>query len=441
MNHYRSGLAAIGLISVGQLLSLLGTGCTQFALALWAWQISGSATTLAIVAVASLAPMLLLSPIAGVFVDRWNRKVAMLLGDVAAGIATSSIFILYATGNLQIWHLIVSGLCAGAFQSLQWPAYSAAISTMVAKEQFGRANGMLSLAEAASGVAAPLLAGVFIGLIGINGILLFDLVTFGIAILTLLIVHVPQPIGSEANEPSQHSFWQDCLFGFRYIFQRAELMYIQLVLLATNSVANFAAVVLTPMILARTENNTAVLDAVLSAGSVGTLVGGIVMSTWGGPKRHIHGVLLGCMLSRLLGMTVIGLGRSLPIWAIGAGIMLFFSPVIGASNQAIWQTKVLPEIQGRVFAARRLIAAIAISGAMFLAGPIADSVFEPAMRGNGLIAMVFQPLVGSGPGTGMAAMLVISGLLLGVIGLIGYSSQAIRQVETRLPDMTADDGR
>jgi MFS family permease len=401
---------------------------------LWAWQITGSATALSLVAAFSFAPLFLLSPIAGVLVDRWNRKLVMLLGDLAAGTATIVVLLLYTTGKLQIWHLFITGACAGVFQSLQWPAYSAAISTMVPKAQYGRANGMLSLAESAAGIGAPLLAGVLVGILGISGILIIDIITFCLAIMILLIIHIPQPPTSAESHALRGSFRQEVIYGFRYIFTRPGLLGIQMILLASNLVTNFATVVITPMILARTANNATLLGTVLAAGSFGTLLGGMCMSTWGGPKRRIHGVLLGCALSGLLGILVMGLGRSLPVWAFGAFIGLFFAPIISGSNQAIWQTKVALDVQGRVFAARRLIAAIAIPIAMFLAGPVADYIFEPAMRSNSAFANAFEPVVGVGPGAGMSVMMVISGALLGVIGLAGYCFRAIQNVEIELPD-------
>jgi MFS-type transporter involved in bile tolerance (Atg22 family) len=305
---------------------------------------------------------------------------------------------------------------------------------MVPKAQYGRANGMLSLAESAAGIGAPLLAGVLVGILGISGILIIDIITFCLAIMILLIIHIPQPPTSAESHALRGSFRQEVIYGFRYIFTRPGLLGIQMILLASNLVTNFATVVITPMILARTANNATLLGTVLAAGSFGTLLGGMCMSTWGGPKRRIHGVLLGCALSGLLGILVMGLGRSLPVWAFGAFIGLFFAPIISGSNQAIWQTKVALDVQGRVFAARRLIAAIAIPIAMFLAGPVADYIFEPAMQSNSAFANAFEPVVGVGPGAGMSVMMVISGALLGVIGLAGYCFRAIQNVEIELPD-------
>ena len=137
------GMRGFTIIWFGQLISLLGTGMTRFALTIWAYQETGSATTLALVAFFSFGPVVLLSPVAGALVDRWNRKVVVMISDLAAGTTTILLLLLYTTGNLQIWHLYVMGALAGAFESFQFPAFSAAMTMMLRKEQYGRANGLM----------------------------------------------------------------------------------------------------------------------------------------------------------------------------------------------------------------------------------------------------------------------------------------------------------
>jgi hypothetical protein len=170
---------------------------------------------------------------------------------------------------------------------------------------------------------------------------------------------------------------------------------------------------------------------------VGGVVGGLVVAAWGGFKRRIHGVLLGLIFASLFGMITMGVGRSLPVWIVGAFMMYFFMPLINGSSQSIWQAKVQPDIQGKVFATRRLIAQISSPFAMILGGRLADAVLEPAMASGGPFARFFQPLVGSGPGAGMALLIIFSGILGAVVALAGYLVPAVRQVETRVPDHEA----
>jgi hypothetical protein len=213
------------------------------------------------------------------------------------------------------------------------------------------------------------------------------------------------------------------------------LLGLQLVFFAKNVFSYPVQVVLlAPMILARTGNNGLVLGTVQSLGAVGGLIGGLALSTWGGPRRRIHGVLLGMVAMRLFGQCVLGLGRAGWIWMMANFTIFFFTPVINGANQAIWQAKVPPGQQGRVFSARRLIAQFPTSFAMTLVGPLADRLFEPAMAPGGALATRFGWLVGTGPGAGMALMMVLGGVIGASVGLIGYLVPIVRDVEELLHD-------
>jgi MFS transporter, DHA3 family, macrolide efflux protein len=169
--HRLSGMLGFGLVWIGQIVSVLASGMTTFAMTIYMYQQTHSATAMAFVQVAYITPFLIMSPIAGVMVDRYNRKLMMMVSDVAGGAATLTLFILYATGHLQYWHVYVVSAISGIGTTFQWPAYSAAISVMLPKEQYGRANGMMSLIEAGPGVVSPFLAGALIPIITIGGIL------------------------------------------------------------------------------------------------------------------------------------------------------------------------------------------------------------------------------------------------------------------------------
>jgi DHA3 family macrolide efflux protein-like MFS transporter len=229
---------------------------------------------------------------------------------------------------------------------------------------------------------------------------------------------------------------KESIYGFRYIYKRPSLLGLQLVFFSINLVAVFGNTVTTPMILARTGNEAATLGIVQSAMGIGGVVGAIVLSVWGGPKRKVHGVLAG-MGFGMFGMILMGLGRDLYIWVLAAFVNLLFIPIVNGSNQAIWQTKVAPDVQGRVFATRALIAQISVPVAMLLSGPLADYYFEPAMMAGGSLESIFSWLVGTGHGAGMALMFVIAGLCGVFIGFGGYAFKAVRDVEKIIPDHQA----
>ncbi|GAB4452371.1 MAG: MFS transporter [Anaerolineales bacterium] len=424
---------AFVVIWLGQIVSVLASGMSQFALTIFMYEKTNSATALGLMQVFYITPFLLISPFAGVMVDRYNRKLMMMISDLAAGLATLGILTVLYFDVWQFWHMYVASVIFGLGNAFQWPAYSAAISTMIPKEQLGRANGLMSLMEAGPGVIAPILAGALLPLIKLTGILFLDVATFLIAIGALLFVYIPQPVRTQEGAQAAGGILKEAAYGFKYIFARPSLLGLQLIFFAGNLFAGIGFTVFAPMILSRTGNDSLMFGSVQSAGAIASVAGGVLMSAWGGFKRRVHGVLFGWILSGL-GMAIIGLDGGLPIWIAGIAIASLVGPLVNASNQAIWQSKVAPDLQGRVFSARRLIAWFTNPISPIIGGTLADYVLEPAARAGTGLPAAFSWLVGTGPGSGMGLLLVFCGLAAALAGAAGYFSHPIVHAETILPD-------
>jgi len=428
-----TGMFAFTVIWLGQMISVLATNMTQFALTIWVFQKTGNAMSLAWMQVFFITPYLIMTPIAGVMVDRHNRKMMMMVSDLGAGLATVAVLVLQVLGALEIWHLYVAAIFQGMGNAFQWPAYSAAISTMISKENLGRADGMMSLVQMGPAVFAPMLAGALLPLAGLTGILFIDVATFIFAILTLVFVHIPQPVRTEEGAQARGHILQEAIFGFRYIFARPSLLGLQMMFFCGNLLLGIAFTVVAPMVLLRTGNNSVSLGFVQSAGAVGGVAGGVMMSLWGGFKRRVYGVLVGWSLFGFF-FAFMGVGTWLPLWAGASALAAFFGPILDGSNQAIWQSKVAPDLQGRVFSARTLIAWFTNPISPLIGGALADYVLEPAARtGTGLPA-AFAWLVGTGAGSGMALLIVMCGSIATLVGVIGYFTPYILHAETILPD-------
>jgi len=434
-----TGMVGFIIVWLGQIISVLASSMTGFGMTLWMYKQTGSATAMAGMQVAFITPFLLLSPIAGVMVDRYNRKLMMMISDLMAVFSTLGIFILYASGHLEYWHLYVAAAVNGLGNTFQWPAYSAAISTMIPKEQYGRANGLMSLLEAGPGVLAPMLAGILLALPitkpfdSFALIMLIDVITFFIAIGALLFVYIPQPEKTVEGQQESGSIWRESAYGFKYIFKRPSLLGLQMIFFAGNLFSGMGFTLLAPMLLARTAQNSLVFGSVQTAGAIGGVIGGIIMSVWGGFKRKVHGVLMGWFMSGVF-FAMLGFGRGLSVWIPFMVLMMLVNPLINTSNQSIWQAKVAPDLQGRVFSARRLIAWFTQPIAPLIAGVLADYVMEPAMLTSTGLSRLFGGLFGTGPGAGMGVLLFISGMLAAMVGLSGYLIKPVCDAETILPD-------
>ena len=432
-NHRPTGMFAFTVIWLGQIISVLASSMSQFALTIYMYEKTESATALGLMQVFYFVPFLLISPMAGVMVDRNNRKLMMMISDLGAGLATLGILTVVYFDVWQFWHMYLASIIYGLGTAFQWPAYSAAISTMIPKEQLGRANGMMSLMEAGPGVLAPLMAGALLPFIQLTGILVIDVVTFIFAVGALLMVHVPQPERTQEGEKASGGILKEAAYGFKYIFERPSLLGLQLVFFVGNLFAGIGFTVFAPMILARSGNDSLMFGTVQTAGAIAGVVGGVIMSAWGGFKRRVHGVLFGWILTGI-GMSIIGLAGGLPVWIIGVALASIVGALVNGSNQAIWQSKVAPDLQGRVFASRRLIAWITNPISPIIGGTLADFVLEPAARAGTGLPTAFAWLVGTGPGAGMGLLVVFCGLISALVGLAGYFVPYIYNAENILPD-------
>ncbi|HEY9667209.1 MAG TPA: MFS transporter [Coleofasciculaceae cyanobacterium] len=421
------------IIWSGQIASLVGSYMTTFALTLWAWELTGQATALALVYFFNRLANVLISPLAGMIVDRWNRKLLLVASDAVAGLSTLIILLLYLTNNLQIWHIYVTSTINGAFSSIQWLAYSASVSLLVPKEQYGRVGSLDFLASYGADIIAPALAASFYYVIGLSGILCIDLMTFAIAVTTLLLVSIPQPPLTSAEAQPQKNIRQELFFGFRYILARPSLMALVAVMSLFQLAHDFGAAVYSPMVLARSNNNASALASVSMAAGLGGVFGASIMSTWGGPKRRMHGVLMS-MVGAGLSKTVFGLGQNLSIWVPAQFCSSFNFPFLGSCSQAIWLSKVKPDLQGRVFAANSMCVMVTSPIGYLLGGPLADYVLEPAMQPGGSLAPVFGGIFGTGAGAGMALLYVSCSICMLLIGLTGYAFPMLRNVEKVMPD-------
>ena len=430
------GLKVWSVIWAGQLVSLVGSGLASFALGVWAYKVSGSVTQFALIIFFAGVPGILLAPIAGTLVDKWDRKWVMIGADTLTAVVTLAIAGLLWVDALQIWHIYIAAVLQSVFKTFQWPAYIAATTLLVPKKHYGRVGGMMQFGQAASEIVAPILAGLLMVLIGIEGVLLADVATFLFAVGVLAFVKIPRPKQSaEGAAAAKLPFRQQVTYGFRYIARRQGLMGLLLYFAMINFVVSIATVLLYPLVL--TFASEAVLGTVLSVASAGMLVGSIIMMVTGGPKRRIYGVLA---FGLVLGVAVLfaGVRPSAPLIAASVFLMMMGVPIINGSSQAIWQSKVEPDLQGRVFAVRRMVAQFTVPIADLSAGPLADFVFEPAMAPGGVLAGVLGPILGVGEGRGMGLMLVSIAILPVIASIAGWLYRPMRNVERDLPDAVED---
>lgn len=426
-----SGFGAFTIIWAGQLLSAVGTRMTNFALSIWLWQQSGSATDLTLMMFFAFGATVLFSPLAGSLVDRLSRRLTIVLSDLGSAVATFALLALFLTGSVEMWQLYIVNFLTGAFLAFQLPAFAAAITVMMEKGRYPRANAMLWAVRTLPVIFAPAFAATLLGITGVNLILLLDALSYVVAIGAVFLVRIPPTLPAEGE---RESLWRDSLFGFRYILRRPALVSLESMLVVIGLFAAIGYAMLVPLVLARSAGSEAQVGVVLTVGAFGGVLGGVLLGVLKPPVRKVTWVLGAILGFSILGRLVYGIGDSVVAWSAGLFFVHMFIPFIDGLGQTIWQEKVDPAVQGRVFAARQFVESMTVPVGLFVAGPIADRVFEPAMRTDGALAGTFGWLVGTGPGAGMGLLTVLVGVLGIGVAVTGFASRTIRDVETIIPD-------
>ena len=422
-------------IWIGQIVSTIGSYMTVFALTIWVWLVTGSATALTLVSFFVQLPRLLITPFSGIIVDRFNRKKLMLLGDIVAFLCTFTIGLLHFTDRLEVWHLYCVVAIYGGFGQIQTLAYSASIALIVPKEQYTRAGSMSSAVNYASAIISPALAGGLYPIIGLGGIIAVDIATFFAGLITLLISHIPQPVTgeSESENPDKENIWQKLTFGFRYIFTRPPLLAMVIAFTIFALPNDIGKVLYNPLILSRTNGDSQILGSVTTAAGLGGVVGALLLGAWGGFKRKINGMLLGFVGAGFF-RAVVGFTQIPWLWMSSMFLSTMHTPLFYSSSNAIWYAKVPSSLHGRVLAAAQSIGIVISLSAPLIAGPLADKVFEPAMQPGGALVPIFGSIFGTGSGAGITVIYVIASIWMLLVGIGGYFFPTLRNVEKLLPD-------
>lgn len=422
-------------IWLGQVVSVMGSDLTGFALSVWVFQNTGSITQFSLIILCAEIPGIVLLPLVGAIVDRSDRRKIMILSNAGAGACTLIIALLHTAEWLHLWHICILVALISTCSAFSRPAYGATVPLLVPKRHLGRASGMMQTAQAASQILAPMLAGFLILTIQLHGVLLVDFLTYVFAIGTLLAVHIPRPAATTEGEAGKGSLLREAAYGWTYVIQRPGLLGLLIFFAITNFTVTMSNVLITPLMLSFT--NSVVFGTVLSVTGAGMLVGGLLVSFWGGPKHRIYGVYFYGVVQ---GMALILQGVRPNAVLIGFALFCaaFISPIVNASIIPIVQSKTSPDVLGRVFAAIRLVAWCSVPISFLVAGPLADKVFEPLMAEGGALTGSVGSVIGTGTGRGIALLLIVMGIITLIATLKAYLSPRILYVETELPDMLSD---
>ena len=385
-------------IWTGQAFSILGSHLVGFAFVWHLTETTGSATVLTIGTLLNVLPMIIISPIAGALVDRWNRKMIMILFDSITALFTILIAILFYLDIAQIWHIYLAMLIRSACGQFQWAAISASTSLMVPKESLPHIAGANQALQGVVNIIGPALGAFLIAVLPIHGVLSIDVITAFMGIVPLFFFTIPQPVrkfgNTDATQKIKTSVWRDFIEGFQYVLTWKSLMGIILIAMLVNFLINPAFALLPLVITNHFSKGAYELGFINSVYGIGVILGGLALSAWGGFKNRILTSLVALIFAGG-GVLAIGLAPSSQFLLAVGGMALFgfFIPMVNGPLFAAMQAKVEPEIQGRVFSLLHAGAGLTSPLGLIIAGPIADLTSNQLWFIVGGIATILTGLV------------------------------------------------
>ncbi|MEN6571347.1 MAG: MFS transporter [Anaerolineaceae bacterium] len=357
-----------------QVFSLLGSGVVQFAFVWWLTQKTGSAAVLTTATLVALLPEVLLSPFAGALVDRWNRRWVMIIADASIALVTLALVVLFALNRVEIWQIYVVLFLRSIGGIFHWPAMQASTTLMVPQEHYSRIAGINQAIRGALNIVAAPLGALLMTLLQFYQVVAVDVVTAAIAITPLLFIHIPQPVHEDAGSMlTPARLFKDIGEGFKFLKAWKGLLYLLLLAALLNFLLAPAGTLMPLLVTKHFGKGVWELSILESALGIGTVAGGLILGAWGGFKKRIVTSLTG-VIGLGLGVAIMGLApaNAFIIGAVGCAFLGFMNPIANGPLQAIMQSTVPPEMQGRVMGVTTSVCTAMMPLSMAVAAPVAE---------------------------------------------------------------------
>lgn len=419
-----------------QFASMFGSQLTAFAIGVWLFQRTGSVISFTQFVLFSTLPALLMMPWSGAIADQWSKRSILFVSEVVAIACTATMALLFWLDVFHVWQLYALQAVLSVSIGLQGPAASAAITTLVPKEHYGRASGLYQIATAVSQFAAPLLAAVLLGRIGIFGILVLDVLTFLVAIVGVLVARIPDAptvstTTADGAAPVRRSAMGDVKWALGFLRQRPAMGAVFVYRVIGALFTGMVLVLIGPLVLA--QHSEQVFATVSTFGAIGALSSGLLLVVWGGMKQW-RPFVLALNVVQGLAIAVAGLQSSAVVLCACAYVVMLCSSTLAGSTSAIWRRKVPHDRQGNFAAFQQAIGLAILPVSASIGGVLAQYVFEPALMPGAAWSGVMGAWFGTGPGRGTSFLFVVMGALASLVALVSLLDRRVYRVEEEVPD-------
>lgn len=412
------------IIWIGQLISSIGSGMTAFAVSIYVYQSTGSATLVSLAALLAFLPTILLNPVGGVLADRYDRRLMMILGDSLSALGLLFMLISIQTGHRGITPIFIGVTINSVFISLLEPAYRATVTDIISEENYAKASGLVQIAGTSKYLISPFIAGLILTVSDIRAILIFDIATIIITAFAVASVkksiEVVKPINDNFNFFKEFEAGVNSITSDRGVRSLVILMTFMCFFIA------FIQTLMTPMFLAFAD--TKKLGIMESVSAVGMLVGSVIIGILN-IKKNYSKILMVSLMAAGIFMALVGTTTNIIFIVVSCFLFFTVLPFVNTCADVLIRMKIPNDVQGRAWGMISVITQSGFIMAYAVCGALADYVFEPMFMEGGILAGNIGKLIGIGEGRGIGFMLIIAGIIMFVFAFIFSSKKNIHEIE------------
>jgi len=412
------------ILVAGQLISSIGSGLTDFGLAIYVLALTGSVTATAIVMICAFLPSILLAPVGGVLADHYDRRVMMILGELFSGLGLVICLVSIMSANPSLAVICIGVGVSSLFTALKEPAFKATITDLLSEEDFAKAGGMVQIANNAKLLISPAIAGLLLQITAVSTLIFIDILTFFTTVF--IIAAVKKGMVTKRREDAGLSFRREMKEGIAAIRGKSGIVALIVIMTIAVFCLGFIQILSKPLILAfagKTE-----LGILMTVIAMGMMAGSIVISCIKNVKSYVRMLSLGLFGCGIF-FALMGVKENLVFIATFGFMMFIFMPAVQIGAEVLIRKNLANEVQGRAFGLISLITQMGYIFAYISSGALSDYVFEPFMSGNSLSAIKIGKVIGAGAGRGIALLILIAGIALAIVGIVVSRLKSVKTLE------------
>ncbi len=427
IKNSNEGMKKFLILVIGQMISNIGSGLTEFGLAIYVLNLTGSVTALSIVTICAFLPSILLAPLGGVFADNYDRRGMMILGELLSGLSLFICLYSIMSQNPSLLLICIGVGLSSIFKAFMEPAFKATVTDMLSEKDFAKAGGLVQIANNLKLLISPVIAGLLLQVTTVSTLIIIDILTFFTTVIAIAIVK--KGLVTKNRTESNLSVVKGMKEGIAAIHGKKGIVTMIVVMTFAVFCIGFVQILIKPLILA--FSGEVELGVLTTVSTIGLLVGSIVISCFKNIKSYDRMLCLGLFGCGVF-LALMGVWQNMVLITIFGFMMFVFIPAVQIGAEVLVRMNLANEVQGRAFGMISFITQMGYILAYILSGIISDYIFEPFMSGNSFLAKQIGKIFGFGKGRGIALLILISGIAMAITGILVSRLRSVKMLTKKI---------